>query len=47
MIRKLSSILNRNLNMHPSRDTTPRSKKEIEREKLLDEAYRKVFEKRK
>lgn len=45
MINKLSPILNVVCNTQPGKDTTPRSKKEIEREKLLDEAYRKIFEK--
>jgi len=45
MINNLSPILNVSYNIHPGKDKTPRSKKEIEREKLLDEAYRKIFEK--
>lgn len=45
MINKLSPILNVSCNIQPGKDTTPKSKKEIEREKLLDEAYRKIFEK--
>jgi hypothetical protein len=45
MINKLSPILNVSCNLHPGKDTTPKSKKEIEREKLLDEVYRKIFEK--
>jgi hypothetical protein len=47
MINKLSPILNVTYNLHPGKDTTPISKKEIEREKLLDDAYRKIFENRK
>lgn len=46
MINKLSPILNVSCNIQPGKETTPKSKKEIEREKLLDEAYRKIFEKR-
>jgi hypothetical protein len=47
MIRKLSPILNASCNLHPGKDTTPRSQREIECEKLLDEVYKKVFEKKK
>lgn len=43
MIKKLSPALNRHLNLSPGRDTTPKSKKEIEREKLLDKAYDEIF----
>jgi hypothetical protein len=46
MIQKLSPILNMTYNLSPGRDTTPKSKKEKAREKLLDEAYRKLFEKK-
>ena len=44
MIRKLSPILNRSYNLNPGRDTTPKSKREIEREKFLDEMYKKIFD---
>ncbi len=46
MIQKLSPILNATYNLSPGRDTTLKSRKEKEREKLLDEAYRELFEKR-
>ena len=46
MIKKLSPILNGSYNLHPGKDTTPKSKKEIEREKFLDEMYKKIFEKK-
>jgi hypothetical protein len=44
MIQKLSPILNGSYNLQPGRDTTPTSKREIEREKFLDEMYRKIFD---
>lgn len=44
MIQKLSPALNGTYNIQPGEDTTPKSKKEIEREKYLDEMYRKIFE---
>ncbi len=44
MINKLSPILNGSYNLLPGKDTTPKSKKELQREKLLDEIYRKIFE---
>ena len=44
MIKKLSPILNGSHNLHPGRDTTPKSKKEIEREKFLDKMYKKIFD---
>ncbi|RPJ25814.1 MAG: hypothetical protein EHM33_13445 [Chloroflexi bacterium] len=47
MIQKLSPILNGSYNLHPGKDTTPRSKQEIEREKILDDMYKKIFEKKK
>ena len=47
MIQKLSPILNDSYNLHPGKDTTPRSKKEIERENILDGMYKKFFEKKK
>lgn len=45
MINKLSPILNGSYNLHPGKDTTPKSKKEIEREKFLDKMYKKIFDK--
>ncbi|HXQ34569.1 MAG TPA: hypothetical protein VN843_11205 [Anaerolineales bacterium] len=44
MIQKLSAILNITYNLDPGKDTTPKSKKEIEREKFLDEMYKEIFE---
>jgi len=46
MIQKLSPILNVSYNLHPGKDTTPKSKKEIEREKLVEKLYREIFEKK-
>jgi len=45
MIQKLSPILNGSYNLRPGKDTTPRSNKEIEREKFLNEMYKKIFDK--
>jgi hypothetical protein len=45
MIQKLCPALNVTYNIHPREDTTPKSKKEIEREKHLDEMYKKIFDK--
>jgi len=47
MIQKLSPILNEIYNLHPGEDTTPKSKKELEHEKMLDEIYKSIFEKKK
>ena len=44
MIKKLSPILNGSFNLNPGKDTTPKSKKEIEREQLLDTMYKKIFD---
>ena len=46
MIRKLSPALNSTYNLNPGKDTTPQSKKEIEREKLLDQLYKEIFDKK-
>lgn len=46
MIQKLSPILNGTYNLRPGKDTTPKSKKEIEREESLDEIYKQIFEKK-
>jgi hypothetical protein len=46
MIQKLSPILNGSYNLNPGKDTTPKSKREIEREKFLDEMYKKIFDKK-
>jgi hypothetical protein len=45
MIRKLSPALNVTLNLNPGRDTTPKSKKELERDKLLSRLYKETFNK--
>ena len=47
MVLKLSPILNVHFNLNPGTDTTPKSQKEIDREKELDAVYKMVFEKRK
>lgn len=47
MIRKLSPALNRHLNLHPGKDTTPKSEKELEWERKLRQAYDDIFNKRK
>lgn len=46
VIQKLSPILNGTYNLRPGKDTTPKSKKEIEREKYLDRMYDEIFNKR-
>jgi hypothetical protein len=45
MIRKLSPAFNATYNLNPGKDTTPKIKKEIEREKLLDQLYKDIFDK--
>lgn len=45
MIRKLSPALNGTFNLKPGKDTTHRSKKELERERRADEAYKAIFNK--
>jgi len=44
MIKKLSPILNGSYNLQPGKDTTPKSKKEIERGKFLDKMHKKIFD---
>lgn len=44
MIQKLSPALNVIYNLYPGQDTTPKSKKEIERERYFDEMYKKIFD---
>ena len=44
MIRKLSPALNTMFNLSAGEDTSPKSKKEIERERLLDRSYREIFD---
>jgi len=46
MIKKLSPILNVYYNLSPGSDTTPKSKKEIERKNYLDKMYREIFDKK-
>jgi|GEM_PF-1652919 len=45
MIQRLSPALNTTYNLHPGKDTTPKSKKELESERFLDEMYKKIFDK--
>jgi hypothetical protein len=45
MIRKLSPALNTIYNQNPGRDSTPKTQKEIERKKLLDQVYKDIFDK--
>ena len=45
MIQKLSPALNVIYNLHPGEEMTRKSKKEIEREKYLDEMYKNIFDK--
>ena len=46
MIQKFRPSLNIMMNLNPGQDSMPKSQREIEREKLLDKAYRDVFEKK-
>jgi len=46
MIKKLSPALNRHLNPNPGRNTTPKSEKEMKRERFLDQAYDEIFNKK-
>ena len=46
IIQRLSPILNEIHNLHPGKDTTSKSEREIMREKELDEVYKRVFEKK-
>lgn len=46
MIRKLSPALNATYNLNPGEDTTPKSKKEAEREALMDKLYKEIFDKK-
>jgi hypothetical protein len=45
MIQMLSPTLNATYNLHPGKDTTPKSEKEVEREKWLDQSYKDIFDK--
>ena len=46
MIQKLRPALNVIYNLNPGKDTTPKSNKEIEREKFLDKMYDEIFNKK-
>ena len=46
VIKKLSPILNVTYNLSLGKDTTPKCKREIEREKFLDDMYKKIFDKK-
>jgi hypothetical protein len=46
MIRKLSPALNGTHNLNPGKDSTPKSKREIDRQKALDQLYKEVFNKK-
>ena len=46
MIRKLSPALNGTHNINPGKDSTPKSKREIERQKALDQLYKEIFNKK-
>ena len=46
MIQKLSPALNGTYNLNPGKDSTPKSKKEIERQIILDQFYKEVFDKK-
>lgn len=43
MIQKVCPALNRTYNLHPGKDTTPKSRKEIEFEEWVDRAYDEIF----
>jgi hypothetical protein len=47
MIKKLSPILNGTYNLNPGKDTTPKSRKELDREKEIDDFYKNVFDEKK
>ena len=44
MIRKLRPSLNVVYNVNPGKDSMPKSRKELEREKTLDALYKKLFD---
>ena len=46
MIQKLSPAFNVTHNLQPGKDTSPKSKKEMDREQYLDEMYKKIFDKK-
>lgn len=45
MIRKLCPALNAIYNLNPGKDTMRKCKKELERERLLDQLYKEIFNK--
>jgi hypothetical protein len=47
MIQRLSPSLNVIYNLTPGIDTTPKSSKELKREKSLNDMYKKIFDKNK
>ena len=47
IIRKLSPALNGTYNLNPGKDTTVKSKKEMELERKADELYREIFNSKK
>ena len=47
MIQELRPALNVIYNLNPGKDTTPKSKKEIEYEKYVDQMYNEIFNKKK
>ena len=46
MIRKLAPALNIHLNLRPGKDTTPKSNKEKNWEKYVDQSYDEIFNKK-
>lgn len=47
IINKFRPILNRTYNLSPGKDTTPKSKKEIDFERYVDKSYDEIFNKKK
>jgi len=43
MINKFRPIINRTYNLSPSKDTTPKSKKEMDFERYVDKSYDEIF----
>lgn len=46
MIGKLSPPINGTHNLNPGKDSAPKSKREVERQKSLDHLYKKIFNKK-
>lgn len=46
MIGKLSPAINGTHNLNPGKDSAPKSKREVERQKSLDYLYKKIFNKK-